>query len=171
MELHLEGRARMLGDNVNTDYIISSTRKRDTLDEQILKQYLFETIDPEFAASVAPGDVLVAGLNFGCGSAMEVAVTVLLAAGIKAVLAHSFSRTFYRNAVNNGLVPVACDTGLIEEGDRLGVFVAGGGIRVVDQTRDFEIPGDTLPGIMLDILAAGGLAPYFREHGGFPAGR
>jgi len=171
MELHLEGRARLFADNVNTDYIISSIRKRDTLDEDILKQYLFETMDPAFAASVAPGDLLVAGRDFGCGSAMEIAVTVILAAGIKAVLARSFSRTFYRNAVNNGLVPVVCDTSRIEEGDRLSVFLAGAGVRVVDQTRDVEISGEPLPDMMLDILASGGLVPYFRERGGFGHGR
>ncbi len=170
MELHLEGRARLLADNVNTDYIISSSRKRDTLDEQILKQYLFETMDPAFAASVEAGDLLVAGRNFGCGSAMEIAVTVVLAAGIKAVLARSFARTFYRNAVNNGLVPVVCDTSSIEEGDRLSIFLAGAGLRVVDHTRDFEIAGEPLPDMMLDILASGGLVPYFRQHGGFGAG-
>ena len=170
MELRLEGRARRLGDGVNTDYIIASTRKRDTLDEEILKHYLLEAVDPDFAASVEPGDLLVAGRDFGCGSAMEIAVTVVLAAGIKAVLAQSFSRTYYRNAVNNGLVPVICDTRRIEEGDLLRVRVTNAQIRVVDETRGFEIHGEPLTSIMLEILAAGGLVPYVREHGGFPSG-
>ena len=114
--IRLDGRARRLGDNVNTDYIITSTRKRDTIDEQVLKQWLLETLAPAGAASVREGDMLVAGHNFGCGSAMEVAVTVILAAGIKAVLAQSYSRTFYRNAINNGLIAVQCNTAAIEEG-------------------------------------------------------
>jgi 3-isopropylmalate/(R)-2-methylmalate dehydratase small subunit len=163
----IEGRARRLGDDINTDYIISSTRKRDTLDENVLKQYLLEAVDPTFAASVQPGDLVVAGRNFGCGSAMEVAVTVILAAGIPAVLAHSFSRTFYRNAINNGLVPVECDTARIEEGDRLSVRLLDDGVDVINQSSGAAVTGAALPVFMLEILRSGGLVPYLRQHGGF----
>jgi 3-isopropylmalate/(R)-2-methylmalate dehydratase small subunit len=149
--MRIEGRARVFGDNINTDYIIASTRKRDTLDESVLTRYLLESVDPAFAATVRPGDVLVAGRNFGCGSAMEIAATVILAAGIKAVVAKSFARTFYRNAINNGLLPVEYDTSAIKEGDAI------------------SIPFDAaaVPPILRAILDAGGLVPYIRQHGGF----
>jgi 3-isopropylmalate/(R)-2-methylmalate dehydratase small subunit len=162
--IRLEGRARRLGDNVNTDYIISSARKRETIDEHMLKQWLFETLDPAFAASVHEGDMIVAGNNFGCGSAMEVAVTVILAAGITAVIARSYSRTFYRNAINNGLIPVQCDTSAFEEGDRLTVVLDGTEPSVVNHSKELRMTGPAISGIMLDILAHGGLVAYMKEH-------
>ncbi len=79
MAMRIEGRARKFGNDINTDYIITSARKKETLDPGDLKAFLFETFDPGFAASVERGDVIVAGTNFGCGSAMEVGVTVPLA--------------------------------------------------------------------------------------------
>jgi 3-isopropylmalate/(R)-2-methylmalate dehydratase small subunit len=162
--IRLEGRARRVGDDVNTDYIISSTRKRDTIDEQVLKQWLLETLDPAFAASVREGDILVAGRNFGCGSAMEVAVTVILAAGIRAVIAQSYSRTFYRNAINNGLIPVQCDTSGIGECDALSVTLDGAEPSVVSKAKGVTLRGAPIAGIMLDILGHGGLVPYIKEH-------
>jgi 3-isopropylmalate/(R)-2-methylmalate dehydratase small subunit len=166
--LELRGRARVFGNDINTDYIIASRRKRESLDPQILRQYLFEEVNPDFAASIEPGDILVAGNNFGCGSAMEVAVTAVLSAGIRAVLARSFSRTYYRNAINNGLLPVICDTQRISEGDRLMVNHHER-MTVHNLTTGETIPADSLPQIMLDIFQAGGLVPYFREHGDFRA--
>lgn len=164
--LRLQGRARVFGGDINTDYIISSRRKRESLDLLVLCQYLFEEIDPKFAASVEPGDLIVAGKNFGCGSAMEVAATAVLGAGIRAVLARSFARTYYRNAVNNGLIPIVCDTSKIHEGDRL-VIETAPGIVVRNVTTAAIIEAEALPGIMLEILEAGGLVPYFRRHGDF----
>ena len=162
--IKLEGRARRLGDDVNTDYIISSIRKRDTIDANVLKRWLLESLDPGFAASVRDGDLIVAGRNFGCGSAMEVAATVILAAGIRAVVAESYSRTFFRNAINNGLIPIQCETGGFEEEDRLSVRTDGAGILVVDHTKATSRRAAPISGVALDILVAGGLVPYLREH-------
>ena len=167
MHIRLAGRARLLGNDVNTDYIITSARKRETIDTDVLKQYLLETIDPGFAASVLPGDILVAGRNFGCGSAMEVGVTVPYAAGIRAVLALSFARTYYRNAINNGLIPVECDTSTIHEGDRLVVDLTTTELTVRNETQQTAFAARALPAHMLRILDAGGLVPYFRAHRGF----
>lgn len=169
--MRLQGRARVFGDHVNTDYIIASTRKRDTLDGAVLKRYLLEAVDPAFAATVQPGDLLVAGRNFGCGSAMEVAATVILAAGIPAVVAKSFARTFYRNAINNGLLPIECDTSAIAEGDPLTIVFEGQAASVANARTGSVLSGRALPPIMLEILDAGGLVPYIRRHGGFGARR
>jgi 3-isopropylmalate/(R)-2-methylmalate dehydratase small subunit len=159
----MTGRARIFGDDINTDYIITSRRKRESLDPAVLRKYLFEELDPRFAATVEAGDVIVAGKNFGCGSAMEVAVTAVLGAGIRAVLARSFSRTYYRNAVNNGLLPVECDTGGIREGDRL----AMGDGEVRNLSTGVTLETAPLPEIMRQIVSAGGLAPYMKKHGDF----
>ncbi|HET9402932.1 MAG TPA: 3-isopropylmalate dehydratase [Candidatus Acidoferrales bacterium] len=171
MRLELAGRARVFGDDINTDYIITSRRKRESLDPQVLKNYLFEEISPDFAASVQPGDLIVAGRNFGCGSAMEVAVTAVLGAGIQAIIARSFSRTYFRNAINNGLLPIICDTASIREGDLLSIRAdergSGDGIVVHNAKSGTAIGAAPLPTITLDILAAGGLIPYFRQHGDF----
>jgi 3-isopropylmalate/(R)-2-methylmalate dehydratase small subunit len=160
-------RARVFGDDINTDYIIASRRKRDSLDPQVLRQYLFEEIAPQFASSVQAEDAIVAGKNFGCGSAMEVAVTALMGAGIRAVVARNFSRTYYRNAVNNGLLPVICDTSRIHEGDWLRIE-GGEALEVYNETTAETIVAEPLPQIMRAIIEAGGLVPYFRQHEDFP---
>jgi 3-isopropylmalate/(R)-2-methylmalate dehydratase small subunit len=162
-----EGRARVVGDDVNTDYIISSTRKRATIDPSQLAQFLFESLAPGFAASVEAGDLLVAGRNFGCGSAMEVAATVIQAAGIRVVVATSFARSFYRNAINNGLAAIEGDTSSIREGDRMRVVVASGRTWIDNVTRGERVAGSPLPPIMLAILEDGGLAGFLANRGGW----
>ncbi len=161
----LSGRARVLGDDVNTDYLIASRRKKESLDPRVLRQFLLEDVDPGFAQSVRDGDILVAGRNFGCGSAMEVAVTVLLGAGIRAVVAKSYSRTYLRNAVNNGLLALVADTSDIAEGDALQVRLDGRApeLRVMSRCSP-PIACGPIPDFMLALRDAGGLVPYLRLH-------
>lgn len=166
MAFHTEGRAHRMGDDVNTDHIISSSRKKETLDPHQLKEFLFEGSRPGFAATVEEGDVLVAGANFGCGSAMEVAVTTLMAAGIRVVLASSFARTYYRNALNNGLIPVECDVSGIQERDRIAVSLAGEGVHVTNLTRGVPIRAEPLSETAQELLKAGGIVALLRERGG-----
>jgi 3-isopropylmalate/(R)-2-methylmalate dehydratase small subunit len=161
------GRARVFGDDVNTDYIISSRRKRETIDESRLVDYLFEGVDPAFAASVRADDVIVAGSNFGCGSAMEVAVTIMQAAGIRAVLATSFARSFFRNAINNGLVAIECDSSSIVEGDRLTIDLGEAAPRVIVPERGVALTGRSLPPLLQRIVASGGLVEFLKKEGDF----
>lgn len=164
-ELVLRGRARVLGDDVNTDYLISSRRKKESLDPAVLRRHLLEDVDPAFAASVADGDLLVAGRNFGCGSAMEVAVTVVTGAGIRAVIAKSFSRTYWRNAVNNGLLAVAADTSGVREGDAIELHLDGVAVRLrVGGERPRIIECEPLSEVSLALREAGGLVRYLRQH-------
>ncbi len=166
--ISITGRARVFGDDVNTDHIVSSSRKKESIDPSRLAPYLFEALDPGFAASLEEGDVIVAGRNFGCGSAMEVAVTTLVHAGVRAVLAESFARTYYRNALNNGLVPVRCDTGEVREGDRIDITIGEDGIRIHNETRGSTAEAVALSPFALELLEAGGIVPLIAERGGFP---
>lgn len=165
--LPLEGRARVVGDDISTDTIISSHRKKDSIDPAHLRNYLLEDLDAGFAASVRPGDILVAGRNFGCGSAMEVAVTVVLGAGIKAVVARSFARTYLRNAMNNGLLAIEADTRGVGEGDGLRLAADGQRGLELEVNGHTRIPCAPMPEFMLQMLEAGGLVPYLRAHGRF----
>jgi 3-isopropylmalate/(R)-2-methylmalate dehydratase small subunit len=163
-----EGRVHKFADDINTDYIISSRRKRDTLDLNILKHYIMEDIDPGFAGKVRPGDILAAGYNFGCGSAMEVASLIIKAAGIKVVLAKSFARTFYRNAINGGLLPIETDTDEIDARDRLRIEVKNRDISVHNLTKNTATRASAPGGLILEIFNAGGLVNYIRDAGDFP---
>ncbi len=167
--LSIEGRARLVGADINTDYIISSRRKRVTIDPDELRKFIFEDYDAEFGQSLTPNDIIVAGKNFGCGSAMEVAVTVVRAAGIKCVIAPSFARAYYRNAINNGLLPVICPTDNIGEGDTLSIENRDDILCVTNVTRNETLNGEALPSMMIEILNEGGLAAYLLKYGDFPA--
>ena len=160
-----EGRARVLGHDVNTDALIASHRKKETLDPQRLRVHLLEDLLPGFAATLEPGDWLVAGRNFGCGSAMEVAVTVVQGAGIGVVVAQGFARTYRRNALNNGLLLVTVDTTSIREGDALRLRWVDGGLWLdVLGTAPHRLICEALPPFVQTLLAAGGLVPYLRTH-------
>ncbi len=163
--MELRGKAHCFGDDVNTDYIISGKYKFKTLDMKELAKHVMEDLDPDFARKVQPGDFVVAGRNFGCGSSREQAPLALLNAGVGAVLAQSFARIFYRNAINTGLPVVVCDTSSIESGDELVVDLEKGLLQ--NLTKGKEIPIKPLPPVMLKILSDGGLAAHFRKYGTF----
>lgn len=161
------GKAWIFGDDINTDYIISSKRKRDTLDTEILATFLMEDIRPGFGQIIEPGDFLVGGSNFGCGSAMEIATEVIKGAGIRAVLAKSFSRTFFRNGINGGLLMIVMDTDVINEGDRLSVTQDGGSILVKNHSSNTiqRLTGSSAA--LSAIVADGGLIEHLKCNRGF----
>jgi len=153
----MTGIAHKFGDDINTDYIISSSRKRDTVDPQKLARFLMEDIRPGFGLQVKKGDFLVAGKNFGCGSAMEIAPLVIVFAGVKAVIAKSYARSFYRNAINLGLLIVEAETDPIDEGDLLELENL---CIIHDLTTGEMIKAKPFPPLIKEILDAGGIISY-----------
>lgn len=154
------GKAFCFGDDINTDYIISSRRKKDTIDPYELVPYIMEDIRPDFARELSPVSILVAGNNFGCGSAMEVAAQIVHAAGITVILAKSFARSYYRNAINNGILIVEMNTDGIKEGDMIRVTMDNQEIIVHDQTNGYSVKQQAYSGKIFEILTCGGLIPY-----------
>ncbi|MGH2755838.1 MAG: 3-isopropylmalate dehydratase small subunit [Actinomycetota bacterium] len=163
-----EPRAWRYGDNVDTDVIIPA-RYLTTNDADELASHALEDLDPKFAKDVKPGDVVVAGHNFGCGSSREHAATCLKAAGVAAVVASSFARIFFRNAINTGLVIVTSPEAVAatEDGHTVRVHVDTGFVENVTRGQRFAV--EPLPDFVMDIVRAGGLVPWVRARVGEPA--
>ncbi|MEM1678802.1 MAG: 3-isopropylmalate dehydratase small subunit [Ignisphaera sp.] len=154
----IEGRVIKLGDKIDTDIIIPAKHLKYT-DPEYLAQHVFEPIDPEFHRK-AKGAIIVAGKVFGMGSSREQAAIAIKAAGIKAILAESFARIFYRNAINNGLPVIVCPniTKEVNENDTIKINIESGEVIVNDKV----IKCKGIAGMALDILKAGGLIEYLK---------
>jgi len=157
-----EGAVHAYGRDVDTDVIIPA-RYLNTNDPAELAQHAMEDIDPGFVARVRPGDIIVAGENFGCGSSREHAPVALKAAGVSCVVAASFARIFYRNAFNTGLPIVICPAAAreVRAGDRLRVDVVEG--KVEDLTTGKTFAADAYPPFMRELVEGGGLLPYVKS--------
>lgn len=158
----IRGRVLRYGDDVNTDVIIPARYLYST-DPQELGRHCFEDLDPDFSNRVRPGDVVVAGENFGCGSSREHAPIAIKAAGISAVIAASFARIFYRNAINVGLPIVEAReaAGSLKEGDQVEVDTSGGIITNTGTGESFEAA--PFPPFLQDLILQGGLIPYGKK--------
>jgi 3-isopropylmalate/(R)-2-methylmalate dehydratase small subunit len=156
-----QGKVWKYGDNVNTDVIFPGRYTYQIMAPEEMARHALEDLDPEFAGSVRPGDVVVAGTNFGCGSSREQAAACLRAAGVQAVVARSFARIYFRNAINLGLAVLQCDEAVdaLEKGDAVDVDFVRGEIRSPKGTFRF-LP---LPDSVIGILEAGGLLEYTRK--------
>jgi len=158
----LRGHVHKYGADVNTDVIIPA-RYLNTTDPQELAQHCMEDEDPEFVRRVRPGDIVVADTNFGCGSSREHAPIAIKAAGVSCVVAKSFARIFYRNAINMALPILECEEAVdgSDSGDKLEVDLESGAIR--NLTRGTAFQAKPFPDFMLELLRAGGLVEYTRR--------
>jgi 3-isopropylmalate/(R)-2-methylmalate dehydratase small subunit len=161
----LEGFARVFGDHINTDYLISGKYKSRLTDLNEMAKHIMEDIRPGFYNEIKPGDFIVGGLNFGCGSSREAAAWVIKKAGISAVLAKDFARIFFRNSINIGVPVLRVDTSLIQEGDKLKIDLDAG--KIENLTREGVLTIPPLPPFIQKILDAGGMAEYLKNHKSF----
>lgn len=161
----MKGIAHKFGDDISTDLIAPGRyfHLRSNLEE--LARHVMEDADPEFPHKVKPGDFIVAGKNFGCGSSREHAARIIKLTGVSAVLAKSFARIFYRNAINVGLAVIECDTDKINNDDELKVHMAEGMVK--NLTQDTAIDFHPIPKFMVSILEDGGLVEHVKKHHGF----
>ena len=157
----LSGRAWVYGDNINTDVIFPGKYTYTISDPADMARHALEDLDPSFAGAVQQGDIIVAGKNWGCGSSREQAATCLRAAGVRAIIAASFARIFFRNAVNNGLLPIACPeaAAVIGPGEVVTVDVG----RCVVRCAAGEFPFPPLSDSLRRIVEAGGLVPMLKQ--------
>lgn len=157
------GKVFKYGENVDTDVIIPA-RHLNTSDPQELAKHCMEDIDREFVNRVKPGDIIVAGRNFGCGSSREHAPIAIKASGIQCVIAPTFARIFYRNAFNTGLAILECEEAAagIADGDEVTVDFQTG--KITDVTRGEEYYAEPFPPFIRKIIENGGLVNYVKEN-------
>ncbi len=161
MQTRFKGRVWAFGDDISTDHIIAG-KYLGTTDPKIFAEHAFEAVDPTWAKKVQSGDIIVAGANFGCGSSREQAPIALRTLGISAILADSFARIFFRNAINLGFPVIECP-GLrnrTTSGEVIELDLAGGEVRLPSQE---VMRFNPLPPNVLEILEAGGLVPKLKK--------
>jgi len=163
--MNLKGKAFKFPDNISTDHIAPGRlfHLRSNLEE--FSKHVLEDADPTFATRMKKGDFVVAGKNFGLGSSREHAPQIIKIAGVGAVLAKSFARIFYRNAINIGLLVIECDTDKINDADELEFDVKKGEIR--NLTQNTIIKTTPMPEVMIKLLNDGGLINHIKENGDF----
>jgi 3-isopropylmalate dehydratase small subunit len=155
----LKGRVWKFGDDVDTDVIIPAKYLR-SVDQTVWPKHVLEGLDPSFSSKVKPGDIIVAGKNFGCGSSREQAALAIKWAGVAAVIAESFARIFFRNAINNGLPLIECKgiSKAVEEGEVIAVDLDRGEVR----TNKEMLKSVPLPPFLQEIVNSGGLVEYYK---------
>ena len=154
-----------VNDNINTDYVISGRYKFKIQDPKELAKHIFEDIDPDFAARLKKGDILVSGENFGCGSSREQAPQSLKESGLYAVVAKSFARIFYRNAFNIGLMLLECNTDFIDDGNELELDIEKGKLK--NKSKGLMLDIKPIPPVIKKLLEDGGVIEHFKKYGGF----
>lgn len=159
------GKAFKFGDDISTDHIAPGRLFHLRSDLPEFAKHVLEDADPDFAKNMQKGDFVVAGNNFGLGSSREHAPQIIKISGVQAVLAKSFARIFYRNAINIGLLAIECDTDLIDAGDELELDIKNGIVK--NLTKSIEITFAPLPDVMIKLLADGGLVEHVKKYGDF----